>query len=151
MCWWSTGTEGVNAPTISETCGAHIPQAFTTSSVSIGPASVSTAVTSPDGPSRIPVTRRPVSIRAPSSRAALASAWVAMCGSTEPSSSIQIAPWSDSRAAAGSRRTTSSGESTSTSRPIPRARLAPRSSSSRLSGLEAMRRLPTVSKTPSSR
>ena len=30
MCWWSTGTEGANAPTIAATCGAHIPQAFTT-------------------------------------------------------------------------------------------------------------------------
>ena len=78
MCWWSTGTEGVNAPTIAATWGAQIPQAFTTSSVSIGPASVSTAVTSRDGPSRIPVTRRPVSIRTPSSRAALASVCVAM-------------------------------------------------------------------------
>ncbi len=92
MCWWSTGTEGVNAPTIAATWGAQIPQAFTISSVSIDPASVSTAVTWRDGPSRIPVTRRPVSIRTPSSRAALASVCVAMWGSTEPSPSIQTAP-----------------------------------------------------------
>ena len=28
MCWWSTGVEGMNAPTIAATCGAHIPAAF---------------------------------------------------------------------------------------------------------------------------
>ena len=42
MCWWSTGVDGMNAPTIAATCGAHIPAALTTISVSIGPASVST-------------------------------------------------------------------------------------------------------------
>ncbi len=36
-CWWSTGVDGMNAPTIAATCGAHIPAALTTSSVAIGP------------------------------------------------------------------------------------------------------------------
>ena len=45
MCWWSTGTEGVNAPTIAETWGAHMPQALTTISVSMRPGSVTTAAT----------------------------------------------------------------------------------------------------------
>ena len=37
MCWWSTGIDGMNAPTIAATCGAQIPQALTTCSVSIRP------------------------------------------------------------------------------------------------------------------
>ena len=41
-CWWSTGVDGTDAPTIAATCGAHIPAATTTISVSIGPASVRT-------------------------------------------------------------------------------------------------------------
>ncbi len=44
MCWWSTGVDGTKAPTIAATCGAQIPAAFTTSSVSMGPASVRTRV-----------------------------------------------------------------------------------------------------------
>ena len=74
MCWWSTGTDGVNAPTIAETCGAQMPQAFTTASVSIGPVLVSTASTSRRRPSRIPVTRVRVRISTPSARAASARA-----------------------------------------------------------------------------
>ena len=68
------GDGGANAPTIAATCGAHIPQAFTTSSVSIRPPSVTTACTRRPGPSSIPVTRVWVRMPAPSSRAALASA-----------------------------------------------------------------------------
>ena len=45
MCWWSTGTDGVNAPTMADTCGAQIPQALTTCSASIRPPLVSTART----------------------------------------------------------------------------------------------------------
>ncbi len=73
MCWWSTGTDGVNAPTIADTWGAHIPQALTTSSVSIRPRSVATAVTARRSSSSIPVTRVPVWMRTPSARAASAS------------------------------------------------------------------------------
>ncbi len=40
-CWWSTGVDGMNAPTIAATWGAHIPAALTTISVAIGPSSVS--------------------------------------------------------------------------------------------------------------
>ena len=99
----------------------------------------------------MPVTRVEVAIRAPRARAASASVWVAVCGSTQPSSAIQTPPYNDSPLAAGSTSSACSGPSTSTSRPIPRARLAPRRSSARLSSLEAMRRLPKVSNTPSSR
>ena len=38
MCWWSTGVDGMKPPTIAATWGAQIPAAFTTSSVSMGPA-----------------------------------------------------------------------------------------------------------------
>ncbi len=148
MCWWSTGTDGANAPTIAATCGAHIPHAFTIISVSIRPASVATARTRRPGPSSIPVTRVWVRMPAPRSRAAFARAYVAVCGSTQPSSAIQTAPCSDSGDAAGISATASAGPITSTSRPIPRARLAPRRSSTRLSGVEAMRRLPMPSNTP---
>jgi hypothetical protein len=82
MCWWSTGIEHTNAPTIAATCGAHIPAAFTTVSVSMRPSSVSTARTSRRGPSSNPVTRVLMRISAPISRAADATAYVAMCGST---------------------------------------------------------------------
>ncbi len=149
MCWWSTGTDGVNAPTMADTCGAQIPQALTTCSAAIRPPLVSTARTARRSSSSIPVTRVFCSTTAPSSRAASASACVAVCGSTQPSCSIQIAPYRSSRLACGIRSSASSGDSTCTSRPMPRARLAPRSSSTRLSGLEAIRRLPSRSNTPS--
>ena len=90
-------------------------------------------------------------ISAPSSRAADATAYVAMCGSTYPSPGIHTAPYSESGDAAGIRRRTSSGPTSSASRPIPWARLTPRRSSMKLSGLDAIRRLPTASNTPSSR
>src|SRR5216684_655377 len=48
------------------------------------------------------------------------------------------------------RRADSSGETSSTSRPMPRARLTPRCSSFSDSSLDAKRRPPTSSKTPSS-
>ena len=35
MCWWSTGIEHANAPTIAAIRGAHIPAAFTTVSASL--------------------------------------------------------------------------------------------------------------------
>ena len=92
MCWWSTGTDGRERPHHRCHLGRPDPAGVHDSSVSTGPASVSTAVTSPTVRARIPVTRRPVSIRTPSSRAAFASVCVAMWGSTEPSPSIQTAP-----------------------------------------------------------
>ena len=81
MCWWSTGIEHANVPTIAAIRGAHMPAAFTTVSASIRPPSVSTAVTAPSRVS-IPVTSVCVRISTPSSRAADATAYVAMCGST---------------------------------------------------------------------
>ena len=76
---------------------------------------------------------------------------MAVCGSTQPSSPTQTPPCRDSGLACGITLEGLLGaETTSTSRPIPRARLAPRRSSTRLSLLEAIRRLPTVSNTPSS-
>jgi len=50
----------------------------------------------------------------------------------------------------GISRAASSADTSSTSRPMPRALLAPRCSSISCSLLDAKRRLPTVSKTPSS-
>ena len=96
MCWWSTGVDGMNAPTIAATCGAQIPAALTTSSVSIGPASVRTAVISRRADSSNPVTRTPVRIRTPSARAASATACVAPCGSRWPSPARWTAPYSES-------------------------------------------------------
>ena len=46
-------------PTIAATCGAHIPAALTTSSVSIRPSSVWTAVTAHRADRSKPVTRTP--------------------------------------------------------------------------------------------
>jgi len=91
MCWWSTGIEHVNAPTMAATRGAHIPVAFTTISHSISPCSVRTARTAPSRTS-IPVTSVWMRISTPSSRAAFATAYVAMCGSTAPSPGIHTAP-----------------------------------------------------------
>ena len=99
----------------------------------------------------MPVTRTPVRIRTPSSRAALATACVTVWGSRWPSPGTQTAPNSDSGLAAGMRRRVSSAETSSTSRPMPRARLTPRWSSMNCSRVDASRRPPTVSNTPSSR
>ena len=139
----------MNAPTIAATCGAHIPAALTTISVSIGPSSVRTAVTSRLGDSSKPVTRTPVRMRTPSARAASATAWVAPCGSRYPSPARWTAPYRASGEIAGMSRRASSAPMTPASSPIPRARLAVRSSSRSWSGLDARRRLPTASKTPS--
>ncbi len=151
MCWWSTGVDGMNPPTIAATCGAHIPAALTTSSVAIGPASVSTAVISRRADSSNPVTRTPVRIRTPSARAASATACVAPCGSRWPSPARWTAPYKESDEIAGMSARASAAPMTSASSPIPRARLAVRSSSPSCSGLDASRRLPTVSKAPSER
>ena len=67
--------------TLAATCGAHLPAAFTTISVSIGPASVMTRAISRPADSSNPITRTPVRMRTPSARAASATAWVAPWGS----------------------------------------------------------------------
>jgi hypothetical protein len=85
----------------------------------------------------------------PSARAASATACVAMCGSTWPSPGIQTAPRIGAPPASGSRSSTSAGEISSASSPMPAAALAARRRSSRLSSLDAMRTLPTSAKTPS--
>src|ERR1700682_4153732 len=127
-----------------------MPPAMTSASVSIVPCSVSTPVTSPRVPSWIPVTRCCVKIVAPILRAAEASAWVAVCGSRWPSLGTQTAPCRERVVMAGMRRADSSAETSSTSRPIPRARLTPRCNSLSCSSLEANRSPPTWAKTPSS-
>ena len=124
---------------------------MTITSVSMRPASVCTAATTPVPSSSMPVTRVSVITRAPMSRAARASAWVAVCGSRSPSPGTHTAPYSESVEITGMRRLASSAETSSTSRPMPRARLTPRCSSISDSWLEANRRLPTVLNTPSSR
>src|SRR5207249_2999616 len=73
--------ETTNAPAMGAICGPQSPPATTTTSVSIGPASVSTALTALFAVTVIPVARRKVSTRAPSLRAAAARACVAVCGS----------------------------------------------------------------------
>ena len=65
MCWWSTGIDGVNTPTIADTRGAQMPAAFTTTSHGISPASVTTARTARSGASSMPVTRVCVRISTP--------------------------------------------------------------------------------------
>src|SRR6202165_862127 len=149
-CWWSTGVETMNAPAIAAICGAQMPPATTTTSASILPESVWTAFTEPRSDSSMPVTRCCVRTEAPCLRAAAASACVAVCGSRWPSPGIQIAPCRERWVIAGTRRTRSSAEIRSTSSPMPRARLTPRCSSFSDSSLDAKRRLPTRSKTPSS-
>ncbi len=151
MCWWSIGVDGTVTPTIAATRGDQMPAALTTTSVSIGPWSVSTRRTARSRPSSMPVTRVPVRMRTPSSLAAFATAWVAVCGSRCPSPGTHTAPYSDSGLAAGMSRRVSSAETSSTSRPMPCARLTPRCCSMNCSREDASRRLPTVSNTPSSR
>ena len=68
----------------------------------------------------------------PSARAAFASAYVAVWGSRKPSPGTQTLPKSDSGLAAGISARVSSGDSSSTSRPIPLARETPRWSLERL-------------------
>ena len=99
----------------------------------------------------MPMARIPVRITAPSSRAPLARAYVAVCGSRWPSPATYAPPNNDRGDAAGIRASVSSGERSSTSSPIPLARLTPRCSSMSCSRLEASRTLPTAAKTPSSR
>ena len=50
MCWWSTGVDGTDTPTIAATRGDQMPAALTTTSVSIGPWSVSTRRTARSRP-----------------------------------------------------------------------------------------------------
>ena len=99
----------------------------------------------------MPVARTPVTIRAPSSRAPAAKACVAPCGSRKPSPGIHTAPKRSRR---------SPPASAPRPRPPRRALLPSRSrepwrrrarAPSAAAGLEAKRRLPTVSNTPSSR
>ena len=150
-CWWSTGIDGVNAPTIAATCGAQIPPAFTTTSVSIRPRSrhrrrdlaprpeldTGDARAGPDLDAESAGGRRP------------GRRWrCAGRGSRRrPPRPRRTALRRWPRASARGPR---SGRGASTSRPIPRARLAPRRSSISCSPLEAIRRLPTGSNTPSS-
>ena len=150
MCWWSTGTDGVNAPTIAATWGAQIPQAFTTASVSIGPAVVSTARHLAARPEADTRHARAVGSRR-RARGRRRRARRSRCGgrpSRRPHPHRPVERLRRSPAACSA--SACLGPTTSTSRPIPRARLAPRRSSIRLSLLEAIRRLPSRSNTPSS-
>ncbi len=138
-------------PAIAAIRGAQIPAAFTTISVSIDPASVRTPVMAPRADRSNPVTRTPVRMRTPRARAASATACVAPWGSRCPSPARWTAPKRSFGDAAGIRTRASAGPMTPASSPIPRARLAVRSSSCNCSVDDASRRLPTVSKTPSCR
>ena len=150
-CWWSTGVDGIHAPTIAQTCGAHIPAAFTTISASMGPSVVRMRRTSRRSVSSMPVTRTPVRILTPAARAAPATAWVAVCGSRWPSPGSQTAPRRSSGARAGISRRASAGPTKSASSPFARVRLSVRWSSRSWSGLDATRRLPTASNAPMER
>src|SRR2546427_512713 len=130
---------------------AQNPPATPTPSVSILPDSVTTASMEPLLDRSMPVTRTPVVTRPPSARAARANACVAVCGSRCPSPGTHTAPYNDRVVIAGMSLAASAGETSSTSSPIPRARLAVRCSSISCCLLDAKRRLPTPSNPPSSR
>ena len=102
-CWWSTGVDGMNAPTISATRGAHRPAAFTTSSVSIGsPSSTRTRRISRRGPSSNPVTRVFCRIRTPSFRGRVREGDTSRCaGRGSRRRAGTRAPYSDSGEIAG--------------------------------------------------
>jgi hypothetical protein len=76
-----SGVIGRLTPTMAPTWRPHMPAALTAISVRTTPRSVSTPVTSPRGPRRIPVTRTPVRTVTPSWRARPASSMVAPLGS----------------------------------------------------------------------
>ena len=90
------GTRGIVTPAIRPISGAYIPPAFTTTSVRIVPAVVSTSWTRP---SRTPMrrTRVPVRIVAPRFRAPSASAIARPLGSRWPSVGRYTAPRTPSR------------------------------------------------------
>ena len=82
--WWAMGTRGIVTPTIRPISGAYIPPAFTTTSVRMVPAVVSTSRTRPSR-TAMPRTRVPVRIAAPRCRAPSASAIARPLGSRWPS------------------------------------------------------------------
>jgi hypothetical protein len=82
--WWRSGTSGTVTPAIRPISGAHMPAAFTTTSVRMAPPVVWTSWTRPSL-SAMPVTRTPVRIAAPRRRAPSASAAARPPGSMWPS------------------------------------------------------------------
>ena len=82
--WCAIGTSGIVTPTIRPISGAYIPPAFTTTSVRMVPAVVSTSRTRPSR-TPMPRTRVPVRIWAPRRRAPSASAMARPLGSRCPS------------------------------------------------------------------
>src|SRR5260370_255624 len=122
---------------MAATCGAQMPQAITTTSASIRPVCVRTACTAPRGVSSMPVTRVSVSTLTPSSRAALASAKVAVCGSSAPSPGPQTAPKNDSVLIASIHCPARPPETTSTPSPL---RLALRMDARLVAALASARR-----------
>ena len=143
MCWWSTGTDGVNAPTIAadlrrpDAAGVH-------DGLGLDPAVRRLDARAPRGPGRAG-SRSPACAcgcrRRGRGRRRRARRW--RCAGRRS----RRRPPRPRRAATpalacGMSASACFGPTTSTSRPIPRARLAPRRSSIRLSLLDAIRRLP---------
>ena len=92
-CWWSTGTDGMNAPDhrgdLRRPDPRRVDDVLGLDRAGVGVHGPHLAVAAP---ARSPCTRVRSRIRAPSARAASASAWVAMCGSTWPSPGIHTPP-----------------------------------------------------------
>src|SRR4029453_14174559 len=114
--WCSIGTTGISTPPSRPSSWAQIPAAFTTTSASIAPWSVTTPVTRP---SRTPTswTRTPVRILAPPRLAPSAKAIVSPVGSRWPSVGTNCAPSTFETSSSGNRSSASWAETISTGRP----------------------------------
>ena len=136
------GTTGTVTPASAPSSPANIPPALTTTSVSIEPLSVSTAVTRPRSV-EMPVTRVCVASSAPRRLAPSASANVSWLGSTYPSVGRNAAPRTPSTDMGGNSSCASAAETSSSGRPNVFAEEACRAISSILSSDEASRSEPT--------
>ena len=140
--WCSIGTTGISTPASRPSSCAQIPAAFTTTSASIEPWSVTTPVTRPSR-TGISTTRTPVRIRAPPRLAPSANAIVRPVGSRCPSVGTNCAPNTFETSSSGNRSSASEAETISTGRPKLLAHPACRASASSRYGEDARCNVPT--------
>ena len=127
--WCSIGTTGISTPASRPSSCAQIPPAFTTTSASIAPWSVTTPVTRPSR-TVISSTRTPVRTLAPADFAPAANESVSPVGSMCPSVGTNWAPSTRDASISGKRSSASSVETISTGSPKDFAHPAWRASAS---------------------
>jgi hypothetical protein len=114
--WCLIGTIGTATPASWPTEPDAAPAAFTTTSVVIGPASVTTPRTRRRS-TVMPVTRTPVANSTPNERAPAASAAVSGSGRRKPSPGSQPAASTSPTSSSGNRSAASAGDSIDMARP----------------------------------